>query len=246
MMDPMNPSKTVLLALFAHPDDESYRAGGLLALLAQNGVRVHTVTATRGEAGASGSSGINTSEPLSVIREKELHCACQALNLQPPVVWDFPDGRLAEIDPEIIIQRVLPLMHEIQPQVVLSFGPDGLSGHQDHIAIGDIASAVFSRYQKAGALYHLAVPVSVAQSLGMNQIRAVPDCQITLAVDVTSVWEAKMKAIYCHATQVAFSPILSQSEDRQRQFLGAEHFVRAAVSDPNSDFLPSSLRDFLL
>lgn len=246
MTDPMNPSKPVLLALFAHPDDETYRAGGLLALLAQNGVRVHIVTTTRGEAGAIGASDVNTSEPLSVIREKELRCACQALNLEPPVVWDFPDGGLAEIDPEIIIQRALLLMHEIQPQVVLSFGPDGLSGHPDHIAIGDIASAVFARYQKAAALYQLAVPVSVVQRLGMNQIRAVPDSQITLAVDVTSVWEAKKKAIYCHATQVASSPILVQSEDRQRQFLGAEHFVRAAASDPNSDFLPSSLRDFLI
>jgi N-acetylglucosamine malate deacetylase 2 len=246
MTDRMNPSKPVLLALFAHPDDETYRAGGLLALLAQKGVWAHIVTATHGEAGAIGSSGINTSEPLSVIREKELRCACQALNLQPPVVWDFPDGRLAEIDPEIIIQRVSLLMHKIQPQVVLSFGPDGLSGHPDHVAIGDIASAVFSRYRKAGALYQLAVPVSVAQRLGMNQIRAVPDSQITLAVDVTSVWEAKKKAIYCHVTQVASSPILSQSEDCQRQFLGAEHFVRASASDPNFDFLPSSLKDFLL
>lgn len=242
----MNRSEYVLVALFAHPDDESYRAGGLLALLAQNGVRIHVVTATRGEAGSKRISGADVAEPLFNIRQKELRCACQALNIQPPIVWDYPDGRLAEIEPEIITQRILLVMHEIQPQVVLSFGPDGLSGHPDHIAIGKAAAEAFQRFRKAGALYQLAVPASIAQGLGLNQIRAVPDSQITLAVDATSVWKEKMKAIHCHATQVASSPVLSQSEDRQRQFLAIEHFVRAAVSVQNFDFLPSLLKDYLL
>lgn len=238
----MNRSELVLMALFAHPDDESYRAGGLLALLAQNGVRVHVITATRGEAGSTGVSPVYTPEQFANLREKELQCACQALNLQQPIIWEYPDGQLADYDPEIIIQRILLLMQAIQPQVVLSFGPDGLSGHPDHIAMGNAAAVAFHRYRQASALYQLAVPISVAQSLGMRQIRGVADSQISFAVDVTSVWDVKMKAIHCHATQIASSPIMMQSEERKRQFLGFEHFVRAAVYDPKFDFVPILLQ----
>lgn len=234
------------MAIFAHPDDESYRAGGLLTLLAQSGVRVHVVTATRGEAGSTGQPSICTPAQLPSIRENELRCACQSLQLQPPRVLDFPDGHLAESDPEKIIQQILMLMKEIQPQVLLSFGSDGLSGHPDHIAIGNFAFEAFQRYQKAGALYHLAVPASIAQTLGMTQIHSVVDSQITLAVDVSSVWDVKMKAIHCHATQVTSSPILSQSEDRQRKFLGVEHFMRALAPNPGLDFIPVLLRGYIL
>lgn len=243
--NPMNRSELVLMALFAHPDDESYRAGGFLTLLAQSGVSVYIVTATRGESGSTGVSSGSTPEQLSSMREKELRCACRALQLQQPIVWDYPDGQVADRYPEILIQQILLLMQEIQPQVVLSFGPDGLSGHPDHIAIGNAAAVAFQRYRKAGALYQLAVPVSVAQNLGMNQVRGVVDSQIALTVDVTSVWEAKMKAIHCHATQIASSPIMMQSEDRKRQFLGFEHFVRAADYDPKFDFVPTLLKEYI-
>jgi LmbE family N-acetylglucosaminyl deacetylase len=91
----------------------------------------------------------------------------------------------------------------------------------------------------------MAVPVSVAQNLRMNQLRPVLDSQITLSVNVSTVWDLKMKAIHCHATQVASSPILSQSEDRKRKFLGVEHFVRAMTPNPRLDFIPLLLKEYL-
>jgi LmbE family N-acetylglucosaminyl deacetylase len=237
----MNRPQGTLLAIFAHPDDETYRAGGTLALLAQQGVTVHVVTATRGEAGMIG-------EPAKFpgIRENELGCACQTLQLQPPQVLNFPDGHLAECDPEKIIQQLLKIMKEIQPQVLLSFGPDGLSGHPDHISIGSIASEAFQRFQKAGVLYHLAVSVSLVRALGMHQLHPVADSQITLSIDVSSVWNMKMKAIHCHASQIASSPILRQSEERQRMFLGVEQFVLALDRDPAQDFVPALLKEHIL
>jgi LmbE family N-acetylglucosaminyl deacetylase len=78
------------------------------------------------------------------------------------------------------------------------------------------------------ALYYLAVPRSVAQALGLARLQATPDEEITLAVDVGPVWEAKLSAIRCHRTQVGESPILHAPAERQRLFLGQEHFQRAA------------------
>jgi LmbE family N-acetylglucosaminyl deacetylase len=78
-------------------------------------------------------------------------------------------------------------------------------------------------------LYQLVVPRSLAERLGMKQVRGVPDEEITLAVDVAPAWKAKMEAIRCHATQLGVTPILKAPVERQRLFLGIETF-RLALS----------------
>jgi LmbE family N-acetylglucosaminyl deacetylase len=217
-----------LLAVFAHPDDESFRPGGTLALLARRGVRVQVLTATRGGAGSRGNPPLCAPEELPAMRETELRCACSALGIQPPLLLDYQDGQLTEADPEGLAAQILQVVKATRPQVMLTFGADGLSGHPDHIAIGQAAAEAFRRAEDVAALYTLAVPRSLAESLGMKQIRAVSDESIALAVDVSTAWEAKMSAIRCHRTQSGESPILNAPEARQRLFLGVEHFCLPA------------------
>lgn len=216
-----------LLAVFAHPDDETFRPGGTLALLAQRGARVQVLTATRGGAGSRGDPPLCSPEELPALRERELRCACTALGLEPPFLLDYQDGRLSEMDPETIVTEILAVVNEVHPQVILTFGPDGISGHPDHVSIGRIAAEAFRRATDMAALYTLAVPQSLADALGMTQIHAVPDDSITLTVNVSTVWEAKMAAIRCHRTQLGESPILEAPDDKQRLFLGKEFFRRA-------------------
>ena len=217
-----------LLAVFAHPDDESFRPGGTLALLARRGVGVQVLIATRGQAGSRGNPPLCAPEELPAMRENELRCACSALGIQPPLLLDYQDGQLTEADPEGLAAQILQVVKATRPQVMLTFGADGLSGHPDHIAIGQAAAEAFRRAEDVAALYTLAVPRSLAESLGMKQIRAVPDEAIALAVDVSAVWDAKMTAIRCHRTQSGESPILDAPEARQRLFLGVEHFCLSA------------------
>jgi LmbE family N-acetylglucosaminyl deacetylase len=218
-----------LLAVFAHPDDESYRPGGTLALLARRGVRVHVLTVTRGQAGSCGDPPLCSPDELPALRERELGCACAALGIEPPHMLDYQDGCLSEIDPETIVAEILTMVDEVHPQVMLTFGPDGISGHPDHVAICQYTAEAFRRAEDVNALYALAVPLSLAEKLGMTQIRAVPDEAITLAVDISETWEAKLAAIRCHATQLSSSPITSAPLERQQLFLGREYFVRAAA-----------------
>lgn len=217
-----------LLAIFAHPDDESFRPGGTLALLARRGVHVQILTATHGEAGSRGSPPLCSLESLPAVREKELCCACTALGIQSPILLDYQDGQLAEADLETLTAKILAIFCELHPQIMLTFGADGLSGHPDHIAIGLAAAEAFRRTDDVFALYTLAVPRSLADTLGMKQIHAVPEESIALKVDISPVWEVKMAAIRCHRTQLAESPILSAPIERQRTFLGVEHFCLAA------------------
>jgi N-acetylglucosamine malate deacetylase 2 len=221
-----------VLAVFAHPDDEVFRCGGTLALLARRSVRVHLLTATRGEAGSCGDPPLCTPDELPGVREQELRCACAALGIEPPCLLDYHDGGLADVDEDEAVEQVLAAIGELRPQVILTWPPDGLSGHLDHVAVSRWTARAFHRAATLGAeapaaLYHLAVPHSVAQAPGLAQLHAIPDQDVTLAVDVTPVWAQKMAAIHCHRTQAGESPILQAPVERQRLFLGREHFRRA-------------------
>jgi LmbE family N-acetylglucosaminyl deacetylase len=215
-----------LLAVFAHPDDESFRCGGALALLARRGVRVYVLTATRGQAGSCGDPPLCRPDELPAVRERELRCACAALHIEPPRLLDYRDSALVDVDEEEAVAQVMATIQEFRPQVLLTWPPDGLSGHPDHVAVSHWVALSFER-AGAAALYHLAVPRSVADALELSRLHAVPDEEITLAVDVTTAWDQKMAAIRCHHTQVATSPILAASEGKQRLFLGKEHFQLA-------------------
>jgi len=235
-----------LLAIFAHPDDETFRPGGTLALLARHGVRVEVLTFTRGEAGSCGEPSLCTSDELPGVRERELRCACAALGIQSPRLLEYADGHLQEAGAEPMVAQILSVAREVKPQVWLSFGPDGLSGHPDHIAVGEWAFEAFLRAEETAALYTVAVPRSLALQLDMRQVHPVVDEAIALAVDVSPVWETKLDAMRCHATQWSSSPMANAPEERKRLFFGREYFVRAAGRDANADFLPASLQEYLL
>jgi len=227
------PERT-LLAIFAHPDDETFRCGGALALLAARGVRVQVLTATRGQAGSCGNPPLCTPDELAAVRERELRCACATLDLAQPILFDYRDGALADVDEVAATDRVIAVIAQLRPDVLLTWPLDGLSGHPDHCAVSRWTSQAFARATDLGAaapvaLYHLAVPASVAGALGLTALHAVPDAQISLAVNVEPVWERKLAAIRCHQTQAGESPILAAPAARQHLFLGAEHFVLHAM-----------------
>ncbi len=239
-------SKPTLLAVFAHPDDETFRPGGTLALLARQDVQVVVMTFTRGGAGSCGDPPLCLPDELPAVREAELRCACSVLGIQPPRVLDYADGQLQQADAELMIAHILSIVNEIRPQVWLSFGPDGLSSHPDHIAAGQWAAEAFRRAEGGAALYTVAVPRSLKEKLDMRQVHAVPDDAIALSVDVASVWETKLAAMRCHATQWSTSPMVNAPEERRRLFFGREYFVRAASHNTSGDFLPSFLQEHLV
>jgi LmbE family N-acetylglucosaminyl deacetylase len=238
--------KLALLAIFAHPDDETFRPGGTLALLARNGVKVHVLTATRGQAGSGGDPPLCEAKDLPAVRERELRCACAALGLEPPRLFDYEDGHLSDANPDTITATVLDWAVVVHPQVLLTFGEDGLSGHPDHIAIGRCACQAYAADEQIAALYTLAVPRSVAEQLEMRQVHPVPDEKIALRVDVSTAWEAKHAAMACHATQRSTTPLLNADEGRQHLFFGREFFVLTACRTPESDFMPDLLKDYRL
>jgi len=222
-----------VLAVFAHPDDETFRCGGTLALLARRGVRVQTLTATRGGGGSCGDPPLCKREELAGVREQELRCACRALGIKPPRLLDYRDGTLSDVGDQEGTAHVLDAIGDLCPRALITWPTDGLSGHPDHVAVSRWTRLAFEAAHVLGpeaplALYHLVVPETVANALGFSGLHAVRDEDVTLAVDVAPVWEEKLIAIRCHRTQAGESPILEAPEERQRLFLGVEHFQQAA------------------
>jgi len=213
-----------LLAVFAHPDDESFRCGGTLALLARRGIRVWVLCATRGEAGIPDMAPEQTAQ----VRERELRCSCRSLGIEPPRFLDYRDGTLAQVDEEQAIEQVARVVRELCPEVLLTWPPDGISGHPDHMAVSRWTAEAFRRTISPLALFNMVVPRSLAHALEMRHLHTVPDEGVTVTVDVSAVWETKMSAIRCHRTQASGSPILEAPEKKQQLFLGTEHFLLAA------------------
>ncbi len=231
-------NETRMLGVFAHPDDEAFRCGGTLALLAQRGVRVHVLTFTRGQAGSCGQPPVCTPEELGARRTAELLCSCRTLGLEAPLVLDYQDGQLAEVVEEEGVARIASCIRSTRPQMLLTWPPHGLSGHPDHATVSRWTWTAYQQAKSAGvddlaALYHLAMPASVAREMGLDQLHTLPDDEVTVTVDVRSVWEQKMAAIACHRTQAGEAPILQAPIERQRRFLGWEHFCRAIADQPD-------------
>jgi N-acetyl-1-D-myo-inositol-2-amino-2-deoxy-alpha-D-glucopyranoside deacetylase len=148
-------SEKRLLACFAHPDDEAFPVGGVLAAQASRGVRVRLVTATLGEEGDIRQEGAATRDTLGDVRRVELACAVRALGLAEHALLDYRDSGMAgwesnnhpkafvNADAGEVVERLVLEIRRFRPQVVLTFGPDGLYGHPDHIAISNHATEAF-------------------------------------------------------------------------------------------------------
>jgi len=136
-----------LLGVFAHPDDETFCAGGTFARYAKDGAEIMVVSATRGQAGQIRDARVGTRRTIGAVREQELRLACERLGVAHVRCWDYPDGGLDHDAAADLTGRVVQLIREFRPQVMISFGPEGAYGHPDHITI---SGAVTTACQQAG------------------------------------------------------------------------------------------------
>jgi len=192
--------KDIIVVVLAHPDDESFGMGGTLAKYAAQGAAVHLVLATRGEA------GIPSTDPsrAGAIREAEAQAACAVLGLRSLDFLGYLDGQLAQIDLELAVDLLTSRLRLLQPEVVITFGPDGVSGHPDHIAVGRWTTMAYDRLctEPGGPrmLYYL------ASSAATQQVCGSPPAAETVGgpaafIDVSPYLSRKILAMQQHRSQ---------------------------------------------
>jgi LmbE family N-acetylglucosaminyl deacetylase len=138
-----------ILGVWAHPDDEAYLSGGLMALARDNGQRVVCVTATRGELGTPDPAAWPP-DLLAAEREQELRRCLGVLGVTEHEWLGYRDGGCAAVPATEAVERLCVVIDRVRPDTVLTFGPDGLTGHDDHRTVSAWVGAAFDRCAPRG------------------------------------------------------------------------------------------------
>jgi N-acetylglucosamine malate deacetylase 2 len=228
-----------LLAIFAHPDDESIACGGLLALCAEHGVRVSLLCATHGE----NNHGVRD-EGWFEQRAGELHEAARILGVAEVILLDYRDGFLPWSGD--LTDRLEVEIGRLRPDAVVTFGKDGLYWHPDHIAICDATTAAVDALDsEAPPLYYVTMPPgqmrrlvdevwkdeSVSAHLPLLGITN-PDAfglgasEPSLVIDIHPVAGRKLAALRAHRSQTAGGVFARVADADAARLLGVEHFHR--------------------
>lgn len=138
-------SPKTIMAVFAHPDDE-IDVSPLLSKLAAKGHKVYLTIATRGDMGVRDHAQIPAGDSLANVRARETACACTEMGIQPPVLLGLNDGKLANNTALELLRIKLDSVFTLyQPDLVITWGPDGGSGHPDHRMVGAVVSQLYQR-----------------------------------------------------------------------------------------------------
>jgi LmbE family N-acetylglucosaminyl deacetylase len=267
-----------IAAIFAHPDDEGLIAGSL-AHYARGGAQVTLICTTKGEAGEISDDSLASPENLGSVRERELRCACDVIGIADLHLLGYCDSGMdgtpenqkstafIQADPEEVRFKLVKLIRDVRPHVVITFDPTGWYGHPDHIAAGRYATESYYLASdpdalpaaglawKPGRLYHAVFDRSEFAKLGeyvrsqgwdssdFDSIRSdEPDPlmeQITHIFDASPYTEIKQKSFDCHKTQFGEDHVIKKlPEEIWRSVNAREYFIQ--VDPPVSGAISSS------
>ncbi len=234
-----------LAAVFAHPDDDTYGVAGSVALHVSTGIELLVVLATAGEAGQIADPSLATREDLGRVREAEDRASWRAVGVEADIRFlGHPDGGVAGVDRTRLVDGIAELLEEARPEVVVTFGPEGVTGHEDHVSVGRAATEAFHRVRGLGGerpmrLLYVGIPRSrfdrwneLLRERGLPPLdptepftpRPVPDEAVAVSVDCRSVLEVKRAALAEHRTQAEMQDVPFEAWS---DVIGWEDFVQA-------------------
>lgn len=243
-----------LMAVLAHPDDETAGMGSTFAYYHQQGVRTSLVMATRGERGWTGPPSADPGlQAMAQLRERELEAAAAILGIDDIAYLDYVDGDLDRAEPPQVIAKIVAHLRRLRPQVVVTFPPDGAYGHPDHIAISQLTAAALvcaadpsylpadGRAHRTDKFYFMIDAEDVLQAyeavvgdltMEVDGIvrRAVywNDWAITTRLPTEPHWPTALRALRCHQSQLpGFGELDRQPEELLRRMMTGGTFYRA-------------------
>ncbi len=254
-----------LLGIFAHPDDEQ-GVGVAFTRSVERGAEAYLLCSTRGEAGQIRIEGLATPETLGAVRTVELETAVSLLNWQPPIMLDYPDGGMHEIDRAKIVDDYVRVIREVRPHVVVTFERNGGYGHLDHITAHFATTEAFplsgdpDYKPELGAawapkkLYYGAIPRSFIvkmiesaeedpdiggdrRTITYDEM-GTPDEEITTVVTDRSLVPRLRESVFSHRTQFAQDWVERFNSDDFQDWFGVNHFVRVIPAPAPGTTLP--------
>lgn len=252
---PQADASNSLLAVFAHPDDESVSCGGLLARCASEGVHTSVLCLTRGGLG-------QVDDPARIEmgerRTRELLAAVDLLGVSDTIVLDYRNGFLPWTDRGILEAEIRDHIVRLRPAVVVTFDNDGLYWHPDHVVLHEVTTAAVQGLESPPALYYVSIPrgamraawtaaTAAAERAGEPPLAALAlgvevdayglfAATPTQKLDVRAQAVCKLRAIRSHASQLN-GDVLDRLPEESASVLGVELYRRAAIGEPRPTFL---------
>lgn len=265
-----------LLAVHAHPDDECLSTGGILARYVDEGVRTVVVTCTDGAVGEISDPGLASPENLAEVRSRELDEALRILNVKRSVRLGYRDSGMVgtadndhpaaflQADLNEAIRRVVEVVREERPHIIVTYNENGGYGHPDHIRAHQVAVAAFrlageAGYSAAGApwqaskLYYAVISRSALKSFGerlraagfevpfrdlddTEAVMGVPDELVTTVVDASAYVDQKRAALEAHRTQMGQDQFFMKlPRELFAEVFSRETFQRVAGPGPRQE-----------
>ena len=253
MSEPFDFAGSRLLTILAHPDDEAFGASGSFAILTDAGAGVTLVCATRGEVGEISDPALATPENLGAVREQELFTATSHVGVTDVRFLDYRDSGMdgteenqdprafVNAGPLAIAARIRAIIDEIRPDAILTFGPDGIYGHPDHLMAGRATTAaVLTAAWQTPALYYAAMPRELFEEMAAREAgpfadmapeivahMGTPSADIDVWVDVKPQIDRKFACLMSHRTQMSpEGPMPDVPRDAFMAALSVETFLR--------------------
>jgi N-acetylglucosamine malate deacetylase 2 len=195
----------IIVAIFAHPDDEAFGPSGTLAKFAKDGHDVYLLCATRGEGGENHLPE-KSEKNLNEIREEELRCSAKKLGIKKVFFLGFIDGTLSNNLYHQVADKITEIITPLKPEIIITEEYRGVSGHLDHIAISMISSYVFQKLNFVKKIMYHYVTKQYRLLMPSDYFIFIPpgydESEADEIIDTTDVWETKISAIQCHQSQL--------------------------------------------
>jgi len=229
-MPEIDKRKFVWLGVYGHPDDETSASAGTMVKLANKGHQVYVVTATGGELGTLGTGETKIRrEDLAKVRESELKANMESFGVNPPFLLRYVDQELDKEDPDILSLKVLDIMHMVEPDVISTFGPSGISNHPDHIAIHKSTLIAYNKYfsgldKRRPILLYPSIPPDIAEmyDLQLSEIEKNMD----IVIDINDTIDYKIKGLKNYRSQEDAQEFAKRLSERT-----GPHLETFAISD---------------
>ncbi|MES2880559.1 MAG: PIG-L deacetylase family protein [Bacteroidota bacterium] len=203
-------SQKTLLAIFAHPDDEGAIGSVLVKYAATH--KVYIIIATDGRYGVREHAGIPAGDSLAAMRKKEMQCACEKLGVQPPILLGFHDGMgmrtgVGEAFTQLhkLTEVLKGKIDSLNPNFIITFGPDGDTGHPDHRTIGNVTTQIILQegWDKKYPLYYVAWTKKQSDATYPPNLNYMDNQYLNVAVKFENQHEEiAWQALKCHTSQL--------------------------------------------
>jgi len=181
-----------IVAVFAHPDDESFGPGGTLIKLAQEH-EVYIICVTSGEHGGD-----------AFIRENETKAAASIIGAKEVIFIGFADGSLSNDKYHLVADAIRPILDNLKPQKIMTFEQNGVSGHLDHVAVSMITTYLFDKASYTSELWYFCIGKQLSKNFEDYFVyfpTGRERSEVDEIIDVRDVWNERISLIRCHDSQ---------------------------------------------